>query len=107
MSNGTGGKPTAFFKIAVALVVLGLLALGVTRAMRGRGGEGEKAAEISRDSLGMMAEAPDGQASTTVQEYSYVPGQRLPEVRGVSAYQALRGDTPTVRMALNVWAGWA
>jgi NitT/TauT family transport system substrate-binding protein len=108
MTNGaSGGRPTAVFKIAVAAVILALVGLGISRAVGKRGGGGGAADEISKDSLSMLAEAPAGGAATTVSEYTYVPGQRLPEVRGVSAYQALRGDTPTVRMALNVWAGWA
>lgn len=111
MATGTagGGKPTPLFKIAVAVVVLALIGLGVSRAMGNRdggGGGGEVATDsISADSLSMLAEAPDGQGVTTVKEYNYVAGQRLPEVKGVSAYQPLQNRT--VRMALNVWAGWA
>ena len=41
---------------------------------------------------------------TTVKEYSFKPAERLPEVKGISAYKAL--DDNTVRFALNVWAGW-
>jgi NitT/TauT family transport system substrate-binding protein len=110
MTNGTasGGGPTALFKVAVAVVILALVGLGVSRALGNRDGGGdEKDGAISKDSLAMLAEAPGGQATTTVKEYNYVPGARLPEVKGVSNYQALQGDTPTVRMALNVWAGWA
>ena len=107
MTNGAARSgPTPVFKIAVGLVIVALIALGVSRAMGNRGG-GDEAGAITADSLAMLAEAPGGGGVTTVAEYNYVPGQRLPEVRGVSAYQPLRGDTPTVRMALNVWAGWA
>jgi NitT/TauT family transport system substrate-binding protein len=107
-TTAPGGKPTPLFKIAVLLVVLALVGLALSRALRrDGGGGGDDDAKIDADSLAMMAEAPDGQAPTTVKEYNYVASQRLPEVRGVSNYQALRGDTPTVRMALNVWAGWA
>ena len=114
MTNGTaaGGGPTGLFKVAVAVVVLALIALGVSRFMgRGGGGAGDggdEAGRIDPDSLAMLAEAPaGGQGVTTVREYNYVPGQRLPPVRGISNYQALQGDTPTIKMALNVWAGWA
>ena len=102
-----GGGPTPLFKVAVAVVVLALIGLGVSRIM-GRGSSGGGDEKISADSLmmGKQAEAPDGQGVTTVKEYNYVAGQRLPEVRGVSAYKPLSADR-TVRMALNVWAGWA
>jgi outer membrane protein OmpA-like peptidoglycan-associated protein/ABC-type nitrate/sulfonate/bicarbonate transport system substrate-binding protein len=107
---GAGGRPKPLFTIVLGIVVLGLIALGVSRMMGkgddGGGGETPRAGdEISKDSLTMLAEAPDGQAATTVKEYTYVPGQRLPEVRGTSAYKPLQNRT--VRMALNVWAGWA
>jgi NitT/TauT family transport system substrate-binding protein len=52
-------------------------------------------------------EAADSQSvATTVKEYSYVPSARLPDVQGVSNYTAL-GEPRVVKMALNVWAGWA
>ena len=51
-------------------------------------------------------EAPDSSSvATTVKEYTFQPAQRLPEVKGVSNYAALEDNT--VKMALNVWAGWA
>jgi hypothetical protein len=50
-------------------------------------------------------EAPDAGSVTTVKEYNYVAGSKLPDVKGTSAYSPLVDNT--VRMALNVWAGWA
>src|SRR3989449_7695651 len=38
-------------------------------------------------------------------EYTYVAASRLPPVRGTSSYKPLVNRT--VRVALNVWAGWA
>ena len=102
---GAGGRPKPLFTIVLALVVLGLIALGVSRIMARGGGGAAAGGDINPDSLPMLAEAPDGQAATTVKEYTYVAGQRLPEVRGTSAYKPLQNRT--VRMALNVWAGWA
>jgi NitT/TauT family transport system substrate-binding protein len=52
-----------------------------------------------------MTEAPDGSVSTTVKEYTFRPADKLPPVKGVSAYKPLENDT--VRFALNVWAGWS
>lgn len=98
-----GGRPRpAFFGavllVVAALVVLGLYRFGVLGGVLG-GGSGT---DFSADG---GVEAPDSQGITTVKEYSYVPAQRLPEVRGVSNYKPLADNT--VRMALNVWAGWA
>ena len=39
-----------------------------------------------------------------MKEYAFRPAERLPEVKGISAYKALENNT--VRFALNVWAGW-
>lgn len=102
-----GGRPKPAFFGAVLMVVIGLVALGLYRfgaldSLIGKTSTGDSGVELPADA---GVEAPDGQGITTVKEYNYVPGQRLPEVKGVSNYKPLVGNT--VRMALNVWAGWA
>jgi len=54
---------------------------------------------------GVLFEAGDSAAPTTVKEYSFKPAEKLPPVKGTSAYKPLENDT--VRFALNVWAGWS
>lgn len=102
-----GGRPRPAFFGAVLLVVVGLVALGLYRfgaldSVIGKPGGGDSGIELP---AGAGVEAPDAQGITTVKEYNYVPGQRLPEVKGVSNYKPMAANT--VRMALNVWAGWA
>ena len=102
-----GGRPKPAFFGAVFLVVIGLVALGLYRfgaldSLIGTAAGGGSGVDLPADA---GVEAPDAQGITTVKEYTYVPGQRLPEVKGVSNYKPLVGNT--VRMALNVWAGWA
>jgi ABC-type nitrate/sulfonate/bicarbonate transport system substrate-binding protein/outer membrane protein OmpA-like peptidoglycan-associated protein len=101
-----GGRPRPAFFGTVFLVVIGLIVLGLYRfgALKGvlGGGGGDGGTELASDD---GVEAPDSQGITTVKEYNYVPAQRLPEVKGVSNYKPMVGTT--VRMALNVWAGWA
>ena len=102
-----GGRPRPAFFSAVLLVVVGLVALGLYRfgaldSVIGKPGGGDSGIELP---AGAGVEAPDAQGITTVKEYNYVPGQRLPEVKGVSNYKPMAANT--VRMALNVWAGWA
>ena len=102
-----GGRPKPAFFGAVFLVVIGLVALGLYRfgaldSLIGTTAGGGSGVNLPADA---GVEAPDAQGITTVKEYTYVPGQRLPEVKGVSNYKPLVGNT--VRMALNVWAGWA
>ena len=109
MSNG---KPKPAFFFVMLLVIVGLVYFGVQRfGARGGGAGGaggDSAGAISQDELASAkggVEAPDDASLTTVKEYSYVPGQKLPEVKGTSAYTPMADNT--VRMALNVWAGWA
>lgn len=102
-----GGRPRPAFFGVVLLVVVGLVALGLYRfgaldSVIGKPGGGDSGIELP---AGAGVEAPDAQGITTVKEYNYVPGQRLPEVKGVSNYKPMAANT--VRMALNVWAGWA
>ncbi|HSK08462.1 MAG TPA: hypothetical protein VK911_02720, partial [Vicinamibacterales bacterium] len=102
------GKPTPLFRVVMFAVVIGLIGLGVWR-FTGSPNPLASGDAIDREDLeaagGMMAEAPDGQAATTVAEYTFVAGERLPEVRGASAYKPMQDNT--IVMALNVWAGWA
>jgi NitT/TauT family transport system substrate-binding protein len=55
----------------------------------------------------MEIHVEDPKAVTTkdIKEVTYVPAQRLPEVKGTAAYKKM--ENRTVRFAINVWAGWA
>ncbi|MCA9517328.1 MAG: OmpA family protein [Myxococcales bacterium] len=105
-------KPKPAFYVAVFLVIAGLVAFALWRLNSGGSDTpkpDQKTPEISKTDLEELqkpAEAPDGQGITTVKEYSYVPSEKLPDVKGVSDYSAL-GDERVVRFAINVWAGWA
>ncbi len=99
MSNG---KPKAPFYIVLVLVVAGLVWLGLHRFTGQTGGTG--AANPSDVSPGHI-EATDTATVTTKKEYTYVAASRLPPVRGTSSYKPMVNRT--VRVALNVWAGWA
>lgn len=99
------GKPKPAFFLVMLLIIGALIYFGVSR-FGGRIGGGDT--DISADELAGIQggpEAPDDASLTTVKEYTYVPSATLPEVRGTSAYKPLVNNT--VRMALNVWAGWA
>jgi NitT/TauT family transport system substrate-binding protein len=51
------------------------------------------------------AESLDPKGITTVSEYQYVPGEKLPPVKGTSGYTWNAAD-PTVVFPINVWIGW-
>jgi len=102
------GKPKPAFFAVMFLVVAALLYVGFSR-FTGRSLLGKTdSSSISADELAKMKggpEAPDGATATTVKEYTFVAGSKLPDVKGTSAYTPMADNT--VRMALNVWAGWA
>jgi len=106
------GQPKVPFYAAVVLVVIGLVAFAVYRSdifaprapqAAPQGGDQADALPIDVKELG-QAEATDATGVTTVKEYKFVPAERLPAVKGTSAYQPMQDRT--VRFALNVWAGW-
>jgi NitT/TauT family transport system substrate-binding protein len=98
------GRPKAPFYFALLLVVAGLVYLGVHRFKGSVGGDAS--GTVSPGDLPQSGiEASDTGAVTTKKEYSYVAATRLPPVRGISNYKPLVNRT--VRVALNVWAGWA
>lgn len=99
------GRPKPAFFLVMLLIIGGLVYFGASRLGVNLGGSDS---DISADELAQIQggiEAPDDASLTTVKEYTYVPGTTLPEVRGTSAYEPMVDNT--VRMALNVWAGWA
>src|SRR5215211_6803181 len=101
------GRPKPAFFLVMFLVVAGLIYYGVSRfgGVKLPGTGGGDAISPSDLANAKGPEAPDDASLTTAKEYTYVPGAKLPEVKGTSAYEPLVDNT--VRMALNVWAGWA
>jgi NitT/TauT family transport system substrate-binding protein len=102
------GKPRPAFFLVMFLVVGALLYVGFSRFTGRSLLPGKDTSKISADELAKMKggpEAPDAAGITTVKEYTYVPGTKLPDVKGAAAYTPMADNT--VRMALNVWAGWA
>src|SRR5262245_48172292 len=98
------GKPKPGFYIAVALVVLGLVIFAVVRSDIFAPKADKRPDEIDPNVLKPKAEAPDDSNVTTVKEYSFIPSEKLPEVKGASGYAPLADNT--VKFAINVWAGW-
>lgn len=108
-------QPKPAFYFVVLLVILSLLGYAFYR-FQSRASDAPAAMQQNQsqsDSGNVVGDAPAGSTeapdsasvATTVKEYSFQPAQRLPEVKGVSNYAALEDNT--VKMALNVWAGWA
>lgn len=102
------GQPKAPFYIALGVVVVALVTFAISRKdvlappEKQLGKEG--AQKIDPKDLGQQGEATDTASVTTVKEYKFRPAERLPPIKGTSAYKPLVDNT--VRFALNVWAGW-
>lgn len=110
--------PTALGKIVLVLIVLGLLG-GAAYFFKDLIAPQEKKQgdvdltkfqqsgqqQADEPSSGVKVEAPDTKGITTVNEYAYVPGERLPAVKGVSGYQWNATDK-VVEFPINVWIGW-
>jgi NitT/TauT family transport system substrate-binding protein len=101
MSNG---KPKAPFYVVLLLVVAALVWLGLHRYGGKLGVPGIVSSSDLNQAKGTV-EASDTTSVTTTKEYSYVASAKLPPVNGISNYKPLKDRT--VRLALNVWAGWA
>ncbi len=113
------GNPKPGFYVVLLLVVAGLVGLAFYRfgkpAQRGGAGSPQATQQQGGGQQPLPAggempddkktEAADSSGITTKKEYDFVPSQRLPEVKGVSSYAPMKDRT--VRLAINVWAGWA
>jgi len=100
--------PTALGKTVIFLFVIALLAGAVYyfKDFIAPGGKGQ--GDIDIDAFKAQQgkyEAPDTVGITTVSEYSYVAAEKLPPVKGVSAYQWDDNDK-VVQFPINVWIGW-
>ena len=97
--------PTGLGKMVLFLFVLACIA-GAAYYFRdllapgGRGG----GKQVNLDDF-KKVEAPDTKGITTVNEYKYVPGEKLPPVKGVSAYK-WDPQQKVVNFPINVWIGW-
>jgi ABC-type nitrate/sulfonate/bicarbonate transport system substrate-binding protein/outer membrane protein OmpA-like peptidoglycan-associated protein len=113
------GNPKPAFYVVLLLVIAALVGFAFYRFGKPGGkGPGGQASQSSQAQQGGQAgpggaelpadrkgEDADTAGITTKKEYDFVPAQRLPEVKGVSAYAPMKDRT--VRLAINVWAGWA
>ena len=91
-------------KLISILLVLGLIATGVyVIGRRGIGGGGSSPSGSATEAP--QTEAPDTKGVTTVSEYKYVPGDKLPPVKGVSQYK-WDPNQKILRFSYNVWGGW-
>lgn len=104
MAETTG--PTKLGKLVIFLVVLVLIGAGIYFLwdLVAPEGDGAGTGDVNLDEFRKL-EAPDTVGITTVNEYSYVPSERLPPVEGTSNYSWDEGER-IVEFPINVWVGW-
>src|SRR5262245_49550561 len=90
-------------KLVSLVLLLGLVGIGAYVVRRGGIGGGPASSPSGAEAP--QTEAPDTKGVTTVSEYKYVPGDRLPAVKGVSQYK-WDANQKLVRFSYNVWSGW-
>src|SRR5215510_8655948 len=90
-------------KLLSILLILGLIGTGVY--VVGRRGVGRGPSSSAPGAEAPQTEAPDTKGVTTVSEYKYVPGDRLPAVKGTSQYK-WDANNKLLRFSYNVWSGW-
>mgnify|MGYP001825914714 CR=1 FL=1 len=96
--------PTVLGKLVLIVFVLALVA-GAAYYFRDLLAPGERAqGTVDLDEF-RKVEAPDTQGVTTVNEYNYVPAEKLPPVKGVSSY-SWDAEEKVVQFPINVWIGW-
>ena len=100
---------TPLGKIVVFLFIIGCVggALYYFRDFIAPSGSGDKPKQVDIGKFQAQqgrVEAPDTKGITTVNEYTYVPGEKLPPVKGVSAYKW--SSEKIVQFPINVWIGW-
>lgn len=105
MSEKVG--PTGLGKLVIILFILGLLAVAGYFFKDLIAPEGARQGDVDLDKFRQQnkVEAPDTQGITTVNEYSYVPAEKLPAVEGVSNYTWDENEK-IVEFPINVWIGW-
>src|ERR1044071_2876658 len=93
-------------KLIFFLLIFGLIATGIYVVnRRGLGRSGSAPGGPNGSAEAPQTEAPDTKGVTTVSEYKYVPGERLPAVKGTSQYK-WDANQKLLRFSYNVWSGW-
>src|SRR5499426_1544982 len=88
-------------KLLSILLILGLIGTGVY--VVGRRGVGRGPSSSAPGAEAPQSEAPDTKGVTTVSEYKYVPGDRLPAVKGTSQYK-WDANNKLLRFSYNVFS---
>ncbi|MEI8195100.1 MAG: phosphate ABC transporter substrate-binding/OmpA family protein [Phycisphaerae bacterium] len=104
MTEQQGTRLTPVGKILSFLLILALIGIGgyvVYQRMNPPTPQNSANAGPHTESM----DPRNAEPITTVKQYTYVAGDRLPAVKGASAYQ-WDNTKKTLRFSYNVWSGW-
>jgi NitT/TauT family transport system substrate-binding protein len=101
---------TPLGKFLTFLFIVGVIVLGAWVLMRQPASTpvtppGDTSTSTQTTGATGTTEAPDAGSVTTVKEYKYIVGDKLPPVKGASAYK-WDDKNRVLRFSYNVWAGW-
>jgi NitT/TauT family transport system substrate-binding protein len=99
--------PTKLGKFVIFLFIASCLVIGgyFFRNQLFPATAGSKDISLTDLAKEITAEALDTKGVTTVSEYKYVPGDKLPPVKGTSGYK-WDAKEKVVQFPINVWIGW-
>ncbi len=98
---------TGLGKFVIFLFIAGCIAAGLYlyRGTLFPGAGTKTAVDLDKFNQENQVEAADSKGITTVAEYKYVPGDKLPAVKGTSGYK-WDAKEKIVQFPINVWIGW-
>ncbi len=107
MANESKVGPTVLGKLVIGVFVLALLAGAgyYFRNLIAPSGRKQGNVDLGAFKDQKPVEAQDTKGITTVSEYAYVPGEKLPPVKGTSNYK-WDATQKVVEFPINVWIGW-
>lgn len=96
-----GANLTPLGKLLTFILIIGLLGAGGYMVYRKVAPPAPKNPEPTKP----LVELADTKGITTVQQYTYIPADKLPPVKGTSNYK-WDNNKKVLRFSYNVWAGW-
>jgi len=101
--------PTKLGKFVIFLFVLACLLIAGyyfrSTLFPSHEGTGDQTIDMDEFKKQQGVEAMDPKGITTVSEYSYIPSDKLPPVKGVSSYKWDEKEK-VVNFPINIWIGW-